>query len=177
VLAADMLVQASAGRSIGAHRKIGPSPRPPPQRGEGDKRQRGCFAMMSCTCRTRLTAWSNGRSHMLRPNITPFAQTDDMRPGLGWQGVENLSKFVSAGGVLLTSENTADFAQAFGFADGVSITHPPRLHVVGTLLRTKIVDDASPLVYGLRDSLAVYSDAGMSFTITNVLGTRGGRRG
>ena len=111
----------------------------------------------------------------LTPNITPFAQTDDIRPGLGWQGVENLSKFVSAGGVLLTSENTADFAQAFGFADGVSITHPPRLHVVGTLLRTKIVDDASPLVYGIRDSLAVYSDAGMSFTITNVLGTRGGR--
>ena len=111
----------------------------------------------------------------LTPNITPFAQTDDMRPGLGWQGVENLSKFVSAGGVLLTSENTADFAQAFGFADGVSITHPPRLHVVGTLLRTKIVDDASPLVYGIRDSLAVYSDGGMSFTITNVLGTRGGR--
>ena len=111
----------------------------------------------------------------LTPNITPFAQTDDIRPGLGWQGVENLSKFVSAGGVLLTSENTADFAQAFGFADGVSITHPPRLHVVGTLLRTKIVDDASPLVYGMRDSLAVYSDAGMSFTITNVLGTRGGR--
>ena len=111
----------------------------------------------------------------LTPNITPFAQTDDIRPGLGWQGVENLSKFVSAGGVLLTSQNTADFAQAFGFADGVSITHPPRLHVVGTLLRAKIVDDASPLVYGIRDSLAVYSDGGMSFTITNVLGTRGGR--
>jgi hypothetical protein len=42
-------------------------------------------------------------------------------------------------------------------------------------LRTKIVDDASPLIYGLPDSLAVYSETGMSFTITNVLGTRGGR--
>jgi len=41
--------------------------------GEGRKPQRGCFAMMPCTWRTRFTAWSNGRSHMLRPNITPFA--------------------------------------------------------------------------------------------------------
>jgi hypothetical protein len=111
----------------------------------------------------------------LTPNITSFAQTDDIRPGLGWKGVENLSKFVSTGGVLLTSQNTSEFAAALGFADGVSVNRPPRLHVVGTLLRTKIVDDASPLVYGIRDSLAVYSDAGLSYTITNVLGTQGGR--
>jgi hypothetical protein len=31
------------------------------------------------------------------------------------------------------------------------------------------------LAYGIRDSLAVYSDGGSSFSITNVLGTRGGR--
>jgi hypothetical protein len=111
----------------------------------------------------------------LTPNITSFAQTDDIRPGLGWHGVENLSKFVSAGGVLLTSQNTSEFAVALGLADGVSVNRPPRLHVVGTLLRTKIVDDASPLLYGIRDSLAVYSDAGLSYTITNVLGTQGGR--
>jgi hypothetical protein len=37
------------------------------------------------------------------------------------------------------------------------------------------MDDASPIVYGIRDSLAVYSDDGSSFSITNVLGTRGGR--
>ena len=111
----------------------------------------------------------------LTPNITSFAQTDDIRPGLGWQGVENLTKFVSAGGLLITAQNTSEFATTFGFADGVSVTHPPRLHVVGTLLRTKIVDAASPLLYGISDSLAVYSDDGLSYTITNVLGTRGGR--
>jgi hypothetical protein len=111
----------------------------------------------------------------LTPNITPFAQTDDIRPGLSWQGVENLKRFVTGGGLLITTENTSELAAAFGFATGVSVTNPPRLHVVGSLLRTKIVDDASPLIYGLPDSLAVYSETGMSFTITNVLGTRGGR--
>jgi hypothetical protein len=105
----------------------------------------------------------------LTPNITPFAQTDDIRPGLSWQGVENLKRFVTGGGLLITSENTAELASAFGFANGVSVTNPPRLHVVGSLLRSKVVDDASPLVYGMPDSLAIYSETGMSFTITNVL--------
>jgi hypothetical protein len=125
-----------------------------------------------------LPMWRNAmpwKNTPLTPNIGTMAQTDDIRPGLGWQGVENLTKFVSAGGELLTVENTSDFAIAFGFADGVTVTHPPRLHVVGTLLRTKVVDDASPLLYGMRDSLAVYSNDGESFSITNVLGTRGGR--
>jgi len=125
-----------------------------------------------------LPMWRNPmpwKNTPLTPNISTMAQTDDIRPGLGWQGVENLTKFVSAGGELLTVENTSDFAIAFGFADGVTVTHPPRLHVVGTLLRTKVVDDASPLLYGMRDSLAVYSNDGESFSITNVLGTRGGR--
>jgi len=116
--------------------------------------------------------WKNTRE---TPNISVMAQTDDIRPGLGWQGVENLSTFVSAGGVLVTVDNTADFAATFGLAKGVTVNHPARLHVVGTLLRTKPVDDASPLLYGYRDSLAVYSDNGESFSITNVLGTRGGR--
>jgi hypothetical protein len=102
-------------------------------------------------------------------------QTDDIRPGLGLKGVDNLNTFVRNGGVLLTVENTAETAVQFGLASGVSVNHPPRLHVVGSLLRTRVVDDASPLAYGLRDSLAVYSDDGSSFSITNVLGTRGGR--
>jgi hypothetical protein len=110
----------------------------------------------------------------LTPNLV-VDQTEDMRPGLGLTGVENLSSFVKNGGVLVTVENTADLAVTFGLASGVSLNQPPRLHVVGSLLRTKVVDDASPLAYGIRDSLAVYSDDGSSFSITNVLGTRGGR--
>jgi hypothetical protein len=52
------------------------------------------------------------------------------------------------------------------------MTTAARLHVVGSLLRTKIVDEASPLIYGIPDSLAVYSDAGQAFRITSVLGAR-----
>ena len=110
----------------------------------------------------------------LTPNFA-LDETDDIRPGLGWTGVSNLATFVKNGGVLITAENTAEMAVTFGLAGGVSINQPPRLHVVGSLLRTRVVDDVSPIAYGLRDSLAVYSDDGSSFSITNVLGTRGGR--
>jgi Zinc carboxypeptidase len=110
----------------------------------------------------------------LTPNLG-IDETDDIRPGLGLKGVDNLAAFVKSGGVLVAVENTANLAVIFGLTSGVSTNQPPRLHVVGSLLRTKVVDDASPIVYGIRDSLAVYSDDGSSFSITNVLGTRGGR--
>jgi hypothetical protein len=110
----------------------------------------------------------------LTPNLD-VDQTEDIRPGLGLKGLDNLANFVKNGGVLVTVDNTADLAIDFGLASGVSVNRPPRLHVVGSLLRTKVVDDASPIAYGIRDSLAVYSDEGASFSITNVLGSRGGR--
>ena len=43
--------------------------------------------------------------------------------------------------------------------------------MVGSLLRSKLVDDASPIVYGVADNLAVYSDDGGSFSVSS---TRGG---
>ncbi len=109
------------------------------------------------------------------PNIGKIDATDDIRPGLTFNGVQNLSAFVKAGGVLVAVENTADFAITMGLTNGVTMNNAARLHVVGSLLRTKIVDDASPLAYGIGDSLAVYSDAGQSFSVTNVIGARGGR--
>jgi hypothetical protein len=111
------------------------------------------------------------------PNIGAWAQTDDIRPGLGWQGMQNLQSFLARGGVLVGVENTADFAASYGLAHGVTVNHPPDGHVVGSLLRTKVVDDASPIVYGLRDDLAVYSAEGESFSVNNGRGGRSPRFG
>ena len=106
------------------------------------------------------------------PNIGTWAQTEDLRPGLGWQGLANLESFVKRGGVLVGVENTAEFAVQFGLANGVSANQARRGEVVGSLLRSRIVDDASPIVYGVKDSLALYSADGESFSVSN---TRGGR--
>jgi Zinc carboxypeptidase len=107
------------------------------------------------------------------PNIGVIDHTDDIRPGLGWQGLEHLQGFMSRGGVLVTAANTADLAVQFGFTSGVSLHDAGRSRVVGSLLRSRIVDAASPIVYGVPDSLAVYSDDGESYTVSNSVFGRG----
>ncbi len=111
----------------------------------------------------------------LTPNIGKIDSTDDMRPGLGWTGLENLQKFVQNGGVFLTVMDTADFAVTYNFAPGVSIARSQRLKAVGDILRMKTVDAASPISYGYDDSLAMYCSDGPIFNLSNVAGGRGGR--
>jgi uncharacterized membrane protein YgcG len=116
--------------------------------------------------------WKNSAE---TPNIGTWAQTDDVRPGLGYGGLENLLNFVKRGGVMVGVTNTADFAIQFGLVNGVSSNAPRRGEVVGSFLRTKIVDDASPIAYGVSDNLAVYSNSGESFNVSSSRG--GGGRG
>jgi hypothetical protein len=112
----------------------------------------------------------------ITPNIGKIASTDDMRPGLGWTGVENLEKFVRRGGLLITANDTANFAVSLGFAPGVSIASPQRLRVTGSVLRSKMIDGASPIAYGYNDNLAIFCANGPIFNLSNFVGGRGGRR-
>jgi hypothetical protein len=126
-----------------------------------------------------LPQWRNPmpwKNTPLTPNIGTWAQTDDIRPGLGWQGVEKLHQFVARGGVLVGVVGTAEFATTLGLAPGVSYNGSPKSRVVGSLLRATVVDGASPIVYGMADNLAVYSDGGETFAVSNTRGGRGGGR-
>ncbi len=119
--------------------------------------------------------WRNAmpwKKSELTPNIGLLDETDDMRPGLGLDGLHNLRSFVRAGGVLIGVENTAEFAVDFGFTSGVSTQSARRGQVVGSFLRTNTVDDASPIAYGIGDSLAVYSSDGSSFGVSNTASGR-----
>ncbi|MEO8623107.1 MAG: hypothetical protein ABI625_18675 [bacterium] len=108
------------------------------------------------------------------PNIGTWAQTDDMRQGLGWQGLANLQQFIAKGGVFLTSDNTSEFAVTYGLTNGVAVNQASRSKVVGSFLRTTVVDNTSPITYGIPDNLAVYSDNGQSLGVSS---SRGGGRG
>ncbi len=113
------------------------------------------------------------------PNFGTWAQTDDTRIGMGLQGLANLKEFIDAGGVFLASNSSAEFA-INNFTYGVSLSRPGTgSRVVGSLLRTRLVDDKSPLTYGIPDNLAIYSDSGDTFAVsTNVGGAgRGGGGG
>jgi hypothetical protein len=111
----------------------------------------------------------------LTPNLGKIDSTDDMRPGLGFSGLQNLQKFVQQGGVFLTVDDTADLAVSYNFTPGVSIQRAQRLRAVGSILRTKTVDVASPIAYGYGDSLAMYCANGPIFNLSNLAGGRGGR--
>ena len=104
----------------------------------------------------------------------PIDETDDIRPGLGETGVANLKRFVSAGGLLVTAQDTAKFAIDVGLAPGVSATPTHDLKVVGSILKTYIVDSASPVAYGYGASLPVYSADGESFMVSDQVGGDGG---
>ncbi|HKP83592.1 MAG TPA: M14 family zinc carboxypeptidase [Pyrinomonadaceae bacterium] len=108
----------------------------------------------------------------LTPNLGSIDETDDMRPGLGWNGLQNLQKFVKDGGLFITVDDTSDFAVNYGFTAGVSVNRSQRLRAVGVILRTKMVDPASPLAYGYGDSLAMYCSNGPIFNINNGVGGR-----
>ncbi len=113
----------------------------------------------------------------LTPNIGKIDETDDIRPGMGWEGLTNLQKFVRDGGLLMTADDTAGFAVNFGFTPGVAITPASRLKITGAVLRSKVVDAASPIAYGYdaAESLSIYSADGPIFGVTNTVGGRPAR--
>jgi Zinc carboxypeptidase len=109
------------------------------------------------------------------PNIGKIDSTDDIRPGLGWAGLANLEAFVRKGGLLITAEDTSDLAVTYGLTPGVSITRSQRLKAPGTVVRSKLVDPASPIAYGYGENLSLYMSNGLIFGVANTLGGRGGR--
>src|SRR6266853_425567 len=99
--------------------------------------------------------------------------TDDMRPGLGWQGVAHLQEFVAKGGVLLTATDTSRFALSIGLADSVTVGTPQKMNIVGSVLGTRLVDSTSPIAYGYDEKLSAYCDNGPIFSLSSIVG--GGR--
>ncbi|TAL82996.1 MAG: hypothetical protein EPN74_15020 [Rhodanobacter sp.] len=125
-----------------------------------------------------LPMWGNPmpwKTTRLTPNIGRIDSTDDIRPGLGSSGVAHLKRFVRAGGLLIASEDTAKFAVDIGLAPGVFITPTHQLKVAGSVLQARFVDRNSPIAAGYgSDDLALYSEAGQSFMVSNlVTGDRG----
>ncbi len=110
----------------------------------------------------------------LTPNLT-IDSTPDTRSGLGYSGLEHLKAFVKAGGLLITCEDTAQFAIETGMAPGVSVGSHGEARVVGTVLGSVFVSKDSPVAYGYSGSLPVMSQSGMVFNVSETVGGGGGR--
>ncbi|HEX3364443.1 M14 family zinc carboxypeptidase [Phenylobacterium sp.] len=84
----------------------------------------------------------------LTPNLGVLDSADDIRGGLGADGLAELQKFVKAGGTLIGDGSTVDMLANYGIAAGVTTAVPPELYTKGALMRGVFTDQASPIAYG-----------------------------
>ncbi len=108
----------------------------------------------------------------LTPNLGVEDSSDDIRGGMGIDGLAELVKFVEAGGTLITEGSTTTILPDYGITTGVTVEHPGTLYAKGALMRGMISDRSSPIVYGYTgDQMPVY------FSQEPVLNARGGGAG
>ena len=126
-----------------------------------------------------IPVWNNAMPWQktdLTPNLGTPDRSDDIRPGLGYDGLARLKTFVEQGGLLITCEDTAQFAIETGLAPGVSVAPHDDVRVVGSVLNTVLVSPNHPVAFGYGAAgIPVMSASGMVFNVSNMLGRAGGR--
>ena len=90
-------------------------------------------------------------------NIGAIDSSDDIRGGMGIEGLAELARFVQEGGTLITEGSTSTIFPEYGVTGGITVDSPAQLFVRGSILRSKVADKKSPLAYGFDGSdLPVY---------------------
>jgi len=113
------------------------------------------------------------------PHLGIQDSTDDMRGGLGYDGLQELHKFVQEGGVLITEGGTSTIFPEFNLTPGISIEPGTGLYVRGSVLKANLADKSSPVLYGYdQNAMAVYFNQTPVLAVTGAgAGGRGGGRG
>ncbi len=99
------------------------------------------------------------------PSLGRYDSTDDVRPGIGLQGMAHLQQWINGGGVLITEGGTTAVPVEYGLARGVDIVPSRQLRVRGSVLRATVRDRKSPITYGYADTVAVYFDQAPVFRV------------
>jgi hypothetical protein len=100
----------------------------------------------------------------LTPNLG-VDETDDLRPGLGLSGVQNLLRFVEEGGVLVTARDTSVWAVEYGLARWVRVVPTSKLKAPGTIVRGTVSDKNHPIAAGYDEVIPLYFSGGPVFRV------------
>jgi hypothetical protein len=112
------------------------------------------------------------------PNLGYVDQSDDIRGGMGIEGLAELAKFVQEGGTLITEGSTATIFPEYGLTTGVRVEEPAQLFVRGSILRARFSDMKSPIAYGYGDTdVPVYFNQAPVLAVSGGLAAFGGGRG
>lgn len=117
------------------------------------------------------------KASTLTPNFgTSPDQTDDIRGGLGLEGVMHIRDFVDAGGLFITVGANAALPIDYGLLDGVSVQNSRELKVRGSVLDSTVADARSPIMYGYAGHVPVYLGSELVLNVS-LPGVGGGRQG
>ena len=105
------------------------------------------------------------------PNLGGVDESDDIRGGMGYEGLQELYKFVKAGGTLITEGATSTIFPSYNLTSGITIEEPGDLFVRGSVMRGIVSDRTSPIAYGYPAQVPVYFNQA---PVLNAGGTGGG---
>ena len=105
------------------------------------------------------------RRSALTPNLGGLDSTDDVRPGIGLEGIAALNQWIAAGGVVITEGGTSGIFTEYGVTRGVDIVPAKQLRASGGIYRAVTKDPRSPIAYGYADTLAVYFNQSPLFQV------------
>jgi hypothetical protein len=86
------------------------------------------------------------------PSLGAYGESDDIRGGMGLEGVIELRRFVEAGGVLITLGAASYMPAEFGLAGGANAQRPSAtFYAPGPIVEAEIVKSAHPVFYGYNE--------------------------
>jgi hypothetical protein len=113
----------------------------------------------------------------LTPNLGAQDQADDIRGGMGLEGLVELARFVKEGGTLIVEGSTATLFPDYGLTAGVTVEEPTQLFARGSVMRGVIGDRKSPIAYGYDAQVPVYFSQSPVLNAGGFAGFGGGRGG
>jgi hypothetical protein len=116
----------------------------------------------------------------LTPNLGFMDSSDDIRGGMGLEGLANLAKFVQDGGTLIVEGSTATIFPEYGLLNGITVEEPETLFVRGSVMKATVTDKASPIAYGYpENAFGIYFSQGPVLSVGGLpgFGGFGGGRG
>jgi len=90
------------------------------------------------------------------PNLGGPDSIDDIRGGMGIEGVVHLKNFIENGGLFIPITSNASLPIDYGLVESVAVVNTRNLRMSGSVLQAKITDKMSPVTYGYNDTLGVY---------------------
>jgi hypothetical protein len=108
------------------------------------------------------------------PNLGRQDEGDDIRGGMGLDGLASLMKFVHEGGTLIVDGSSAAMLLTYGIVDGVTVEQPANLFAPGAVLKAAFAEKRSPIAYGYEgDTLPVYFNRGPVWSVAGATASEG----